>query len=178
MENDLILNMEIIGIIFISILGTILHFTFNLSGKWKPIAIISAVNESVWEHLKIGYWPALIWAIIEFFIFGKNTSNFLFAKSITLILIPLIIVLLFYSYTYFVKHIFIIDLLIFWVAIIVAQIVSYRLILINQKYLILNVLGGFIIVITLILFSLFSYFPPRLKIFRDYSSGKYGIIKK
>ena len=95
-----------------------------------------------------------------------------------LISIPLIIVFLFYSYTYFIKHIFIVDLLIFCIAIIASQIISYRLILIDKKYLIINVLGGFIIIITLISFSLFSFFPPRLKLFKDYSSGEYEIIKK
>jgi hypothetical protein len=28
--------------------------------------MFSAVNESVWEHLKLGSWPAIVLALIEF----------------------------------------------------------------------------------------------------------------
>ena len=46
-----ILLWELAGIIFIVVLGSVLHFAFEWSGRWTPIAPIAAVNESVWEHL-------------------------------------------------------------------------------------------------------------------------------
>ena len=100
MERKKVLRWEMFGILFISLAGSFLHFTFELSGFWKPLAVISAVNESVWEHLKIGFWPAFIWGVIEFFIFGRKIKNFFFAKAVTFLLIPFVIVILFYSYTY------------------------------------------------------------------------------
>lgn len=39
----------IIGGIFISLVGAMLHFAFEWS-NWLPIAIIAPVNESPWEH--------------------------------------------------------------------------------------------------------------------------------
>ena len=45
-----ILLWEILGIIFTISIGSLLHFTFELSGEWTPMAIISGVNESTWEH--------------------------------------------------------------------------------------------------------------------------------
>jgi len=44
-------------------LGVVLHFLYN----WFPnpmIALISPVRESIWEHLKILYFPLLLSALI------------------------------------------------------------------------------------------------------------------
>jgi hypothetical protein len=50
---------ETSGVLFIAVFGTSLHFAFELSNFWKPVAIIAAVNESIWEHLKLVFWPGL-----------------------------------------------------------------------------------------------------------------------
>ena len=167
------------GILAISLVGSLLHFTFELGEFWKPLAVISAVNESVWEHLKIGFWPAFIWGVIEFFVLGRKIKNFFFAKAITFLFIPSIIVALFYSYTLITgTEILAVDITIFFIAIAVAQIVGYRVMLIRKKFLSLNILGAVIILISLVSFSLFSYFPPRYQLFEDPVTGGYGIIEE
>jgi hypothetical protein len=50
-----ILRWELGGIAFVVILGSVLHFAFEWSGRAIPIGPIAAVNESVWEHLKLGF---------------------------------------------------------------------------------------------------------------------------
>jgi len=52
-----ILRRELAGAVFIILLGSMLHFTFELSGENPVVGVFSAVNESVWEHLKLAYWP-------------------------------------------------------------------------------------------------------------------------
>ena len=99
MNRKKILSWEMFGILFTVLAGSLLHFTFELSGEWTPMAIISGVNESTWEHFKIGFWPAFIWAFIEFFVFGKKVKNFYFAKGISFLVIPAVISILFYGYT-------------------------------------------------------------------------------
>jgi hypothetical protein len=42
-----ILLYELVGILFITILGSTLHFTYELSGNSEFVAVFSAVNESV-----------------------------------------------------------------------------------------------------------------------------------
>lgn len=47
-------------------LGTLNHFLYFLSGQSPIIALFCPVNESVWEHLKLLYFPFLfvsIWDI-------------------------------------------------------------------------------------------------------------------
>jgi hypothetical protein len=178
MVRKKILLLEISGILFIFLFGALLHFTFKLSNGWTPMAVISAVNESVWEHFKIGFWPSFIWAIIEFFVFGKKAKNFFFAKGMSFLIIPAIIAALFYGYTLIFKiESLVLDIVIFFIAIAVSQIVGYRLMLIRERKLYLNIIGGILIIINIILFSFFSFFPLECSIFKDPITGGYGIVE-
>lgn len=47
-QSRTILCWEIIGAIFIIFAGSALHFVFGWVGGWRPVALIAAVNESVW----------------------------------------------------------------------------------------------------------------------------------
>ncbi len=179
MDKTRILKWEMFGILFIFLFGSLLHFTFKWSGFWGPLALISGVNESVWEHLKIGFWPAFIWGVIELFVFGKKTKNFLFAKSISFLLISAVIIFLFYSYTLATgAEILAVDIVIFFIAIAVAQIAGYKIMFRKKRYFSLKVLGIVVIVIHLLLFSLLSYFAPRSPIFEDPRTGSYGIVEE
>ena len=71
-----ILRWELVGIIVISILGSVLHFVFEWSGNWAPVGVIAAVNESVWEHFKIAFWPALFYAHIRVPVFQTLHQQF------------------------------------------------------------------------------------------------------
>ena len=58
---------QIVVTIVSIILGTILHFTYEVLEENIVVGAFSAVNESVWEHLKLIFFPMLIVAIIEYF---------------------------------------------------------------------------------------------------------------
>ena len=53
--------------LFISILGTLLHFTWEWSDRNPFVALFSAVNESTWEHLKLLFFPMLLLTLLELF---------------------------------------------------------------------------------------------------------------
>jgi hypothetical protein len=178
MARKKILLWEMSGILFIFLVGALLHFTFELSGEWPPMAVFGGVNESTWEHFKIGFWPAFVWGIIEFFAFGRKVRNFFFAKGISFLVLPSVIAALFYGYTFIFKiESLAIDVVIFFIAIAVAQVVSYRLMLLRERKLFLNIIGGIIIIANVVLFSLLSFFPPECPIFRDPVTGGYGIVE-
>jgi hypothetical protein len=172
-----ILRWEIGGIVFIVVVGTVLHFAFEWSGYAIPIAPIAAVNESVWEHLKLGFWPALVYAALEYSRFGKSANNFHFAKTIGIYLIPITIVVLFYAYTAILGHdLFEADIAIFVVAIVVGQIVSYKLLMVSPLPKRLNRFAPIALAVLGILFVLFTFYPPQLPLFKDPVSGGYGIV--
>jgi hypothetical protein len=172
-----ILRWEIAGIIFIVVLGTVLHFVFEWSGRAIPVAPIAAVNESVWEHLKLGFWPALVYAAWEYSRFGKSAKNFYLAKTLGIYLIPITIVVLFYSYTAILGHdLLIADILIFVVAVIIGQLVSYKLLMVSPLPEKINRFAPIALAVLGILFVLFTFYPPHLPLFRDPVTGGYGIV--
>jgi len=170
-----VLKWELIGIATISILGAILHFVFDWSSQWEPLGVIAAVNESVWEHFKIGFWPALLYAIVEYPFLKKYTNNFLIAKAACVYVIPVTIAIVFYSYTsVFGQEILLVDISIFVLAIALGQLASYRILTLSQLQRWFNGLGVFLIIILAVAFGVFTFYPPHLPIFLD-ATGVYGI---
>lgn len=53
------------GIGFVLVLGTLSHFFFDWSGENRLVGIFAAVNESTWEHLKLLFFPALLFWVLE-----------------------------------------------------------------------------------------------------------------
>ena len=167
---------EIWGAVITVILGSLLHFVFNWSGGSKIVALFGAVNESTWEHLKLAFWPTFFFAVIEYFVFARQVKNFFLASMIKLFSAPIIIVLLFYGWLVFFEDNFIWDISIFVVAVILSYYISFRIMKI-EKALGWEKISIFLILIGLIKFSLFTYFPPKTFLTKDPVQGGYGIEK-
>jgi len=173
--NKSVLKWELTGIAVISVLGAALHFVFDWSGQWEPVGVIAAVNESVWEHFKIGFWPALFYAVIEYGFLKNFVNNFLIAKTACVYVIPITIAIIFYSYTAVIgQEILIVDILIFVIAIALGQLTSYKLLTSRQLPRWFIGLGVFLIIILAIAFGVFTFYPPHLPLFLD-ATGVYGI---
>ena len=63
--NKKILKLEIIGFIFTSVLGTLMHFFYEWSNDNSIVGLFCPVNESPFEHLKLLFFPFLIWTFVE-----------------------------------------------------------------------------------------------------------------
>ena len=77
--------------------GTLLHFSYDWLGEAKWIAPFSGVNESTWEHMKLLFWPMLLFAVIQRFFF-RERSDFWCVKLRGILLGLLLIPILFYTY--------------------------------------------------------------------------------
>ena len=175
-SNKTVLIYELIGIVFIIFLGSTLHFTFALSGNQPIVGVFSAVNESIWEHLKLAFWPALLLITIEYPLLRKTANNFFIAKAIGVYLMVTIIPIVFYSYTAFSgKSIFAIDISSFVVAVTIGQLLSYKLLTYRQLPRNINKIAVAAIILLAIAFILFTYYSPQLQIFKDSLTGKYGM---
>jgi hypothetical protein len=161
----------------IILLGSGLHFTFEWSGNQAIVGLFSAVNESVWEHLKLAFWPTLLLLIFQYPYLFKNTRNFFLAKTLGICTMILTIPIIFYGYTAFSgESIFIIDILSFIFAVIFGQLVSYKLLIykkLSEKY---NLISIIALIVLGIAFMVFTFYPPQLPLFQDPISGGYGII--
>lgn len=171
-------KISIVGAVFTLIFGTLLHFVFEWSGENNIVAVFGAVNESVWEHLKLLFWPMVIFGVAEYFIYGKNYDNFIPVKVISIILGMLTIVSSFYTYTGIIgENYLVLDILTFVVGVIVAYVFFYRNIKNQDKYTskTAQVLGWLGIVVLIMCFVLFTFYPPEIGLFYDTSKDIYGI---
>lgn len=166
LNKSSILRFEIISTIFIMIIGTLLHFTYEWSNNNPIIGIVSAINESTWEHLKLIFFPMLIFTIIGYFYKGKNISNYLCAKLVGIIAAILFVIVFFYTYTGIIGTNFaVIDIATFFVAVFLGQYVSYKQI---DKIKFCNkLIPAIILIILCFCFLFFTFFPPKIQLFQD-----------
>jgi hypothetical protein len=173
-----ILKLELFGALFIILLGSLLHFTFEWANKFWLMGIFSAVNESTWEHLKLAVMPALLWMLIEMRLLKERPENFFFAKTKGIYAMPFFIVVIFYSYKAILgRNFLVLDILTFIVAVILGQLLSYKLMFWKSLPKIYNKIGIIFLILLFFAFAIFSFYPPHNFLFQDPLSLGYGILK-
>lgn len=173
-KTDL-LRLEMIGAVAIILIGSLFHFCYEWSDGASIVGIFCAVNESVWEHMKIGFWPALFYGFFLWIYMENPSANFLFAQTLSLYVLSFMIPILFYSYTAILgTHMLVIDILIFIIAVVLGRLTSYWIITreVGESWCGMTV---FLLLAILFAYSTFTYYPPKLPLFKDPSSGGYGI---
>ncbi len=168
---------EIISTIFIMILGTLLHFLFEWSHYNPFIGSFSAVNESTWEHLKILFFPMLITTGIGYFYSKNTTSNYLWSKTIGILIAMAFIVVFFYTSTGIIgKNSAILNISSFYIAVILGEYIAYKKINTYNKN--NNYMASILLFLLSSSFILFTFYPPHIGLFQDPLTYKYGIIEE
>lgn len=170
-------NLQTAGFILTVLAGSLLHFVYEWSGKSKIIAPFSAVNESVWEHLKLLFVPMLLFGAAEYFIYGKNQKNFIPVRLLSILLGMGLIVTAFYTYSGIIgKNFLAADILIFVAAVYAAYRYSGKMLgtqkLSSHLAIGLAVLGTVLLIVCAFAFT---FSPPHIALFRDPVSGAFGI---
>lgn len=157
----------IVGILFSLITGTLFHFAYKWSGNNHIAGFFSAVNESTWEHMKLVFFPMLLYS----FYMNRNlknvypcvTSALLFGTLLGTLLIPII----FYTYSGVLGQ----DLPIFNIGtFIISVLISFCSIYQLSLSCRLNAFQDSLEILVLffaVCFLLFTYHPPTLGIFID-----------
>ena len=163
------------GFAITSLVGTLLHFLYDWTGKSVLIAPFSGVNESTWEHMKLLFWPMFIYAIIQSFFF-KDREDFWCIKLKGILLGLVLIPVIFYTYNGVIgKSPDWINVTIFFISAAIAYIYETELFASDKgacpssKWSI-----GALCVIGL-LFIIFTFATPKLGIFLDPLTKTYGI---
>lgn len=157
----------IIGIIFVLLKGTLDHFLYDWSGHNEIVGLLTPINESIWEHMKMLFYPMLLYSFFLIFKFRKTysciTSSLCFGILMGTILIPVF----FYAYTSVLgKEIFILDIGTFILSILIAFRLSYKLTL-SCRLEPYTVLLCCLVIVLLLCFMHFTYHPPGPRIFQD-----------
>ncbi|MGN0532043.1 MAG: DUF6512 family protein [Eubacterium sp.] len=174
--NKKLLKLEIIGFIVVSIIGTLMHFFYEWSGESIIVALLCPVNESPWEHLKLLFFPYFFFGIYEAITLKKDKFNVFFAKYIGItagIVTTLNIYYLCLGVTG--KNIDFVNIASYFVGIAVAFVVSYVIINSSIGGSMANGVSLAMLIVTGIIFVLFTFEPPMIPLFQDPQSLQYGI---
>ena len=157
---------ELLGFVFAIMVGTVGHFLYEKSNYNKVIGFLFSKNESTWEHMKLGITPIILWTIVELFTY--NFNNLFFAKFVSIIAFSLSLYILYYGYKKIVKrNILFLDILVFYISLFLATVVSIN-ILMNMGYgVLLNFLGFVGIIFIFYLYKKFSKDNFDLSIFKE-----------
>lgn len=177
MKQRLIKKYEIGSIFFIFGLASFLHYVYDLTNGSIVSIIFGAVNESVWEHMKIFIIAYIVWAVIELLCLKPPFKQYVVAKVIGLVFLSAAIPIGFYIYTFFTKQsIVFVDIALVIVWVIVAAFISYKLTVSEidlKPYYHISLL---ILLLYVVMVFCFTVFPPKLELFRDPITGLYGVI--
>ncbi|MEE0264599.1 MAG: DUF6512 family protein [Acutalibacteraceae bacterium] len=170
-------RLEIWGVFFVFISGTLLHFFYQWSNGSALAVLFGAVNESVWEHIKIFAVPYVVWSIMELAFSIPYFRQFVVAKVFGLYLLTALIISFFYLYTTILgTHILIVDIISVFIWIAAAHFFSYRVTTSEKdlRYLFPLCLG--LLFLFMVMFFCFTAAPPHIELFKDPITGMYGII--
>ena len=147
--------------------GTLLHFLYDWLGEAIWIAPFSGVNESTWEHMKLMFWPMLLFAVVQSRFFGHR-GDFWRVKLRGILLGLGLIPIIFYTYNGVIGHSpDWINIAIFFISAAASYI--YETKLFNTHRLQPRPPQGAIVTLALIalLFIVFTFAAPPLDIFKD-----------
>lgn len=116
-----------LGFLFTSVLGSLAHFFYQWSNQNIIVGLFTPINESTWEHMKLLFFPALLWA---YFMHQKFKSEFprILCNILTGVLVGTwAIPIIFYLYTGLLGfHLLALDIGTFIVSVGIAFYTAYR----------------------------------------------------
>lgn len=164
--------------IFIFLIGFIIHNMYEVF-PFKIIAIISPVNESIFEHIKMIFTSYMLYIIVKKTIYNKLNiidNSFLFKELITTIFEIIIFLSIFLPVYYTHNENLMITLFIYFITIIISMIFNY-FITFKNNYKLLNILSFIVIIIIYISFTYLTFKPLINDFFLDSTNNSYGLNK-
>ena len=167
---------QIGGFVFTGIAGVLLHFLYDWTDNSIIVAPFSAVNESIWEHMKLLFFPMFVFALVEYKFIEKYYENFLCAKLAGTITGLLLIPIIYYTYTgvlginadWF-------NIVIFFIAAGVAYYLENLLMRNKLSFCKSSCVAFVILCFIAVLFVVMTFIQPKIPLFQDMTTGNYGI---
>ena len=154
--------------------GTILHFLYDWTGGSILVSPFSGVNESTWEHMKLLYWPLLVFALVQWFFF-REQEHFWCVKLAGMLLGLALIPVLFYTYNgVFGKSPDWVNIAIFYVSAALVFLLEWRLMKGNRPRCRYPALAFAGILLLGVAFVGFTFYPPEIPLFLDPVTGGFG----
>lgn len=168
------------GIVFIAIFGSLIHFAYKWSDNTILVGIFSPVNESVWEHLKLAFWPVLFWWLLGYVLTKRSKKvspmDWFVSATVAELTSLWLILSLYYTYTGALgTEVLVVDILSFILAVALGQVLALHIykhakLKCYHLYITITILLAF-----MVLFALFTFAPPHIPLFQDPLTGNFGI---
>ena len=174
LKKKSIYKYELIATICLIFLGVIFHFTYEWSNNNILVGIFTPVNESIWEHLKLLYFPMILSIIVGYFYDGKNHENYICAKTLGIISSMIFTVISYYTYSGVLgKNIDIVNIIIFFIAVVLGQFIVLKNI--NSKKSCNKKRTIIVLIVLSFVFIVFTFNPPKIGLFKNPITGTFGI---
>ena len=144
----------LIAFLFIGGIGTLMHFIYEWSGENPVVGFLAPINESIWEHQKLLFFPAIAYSAISY-LKNRKYPNDPIAALLGVISGMLSIIVLYYSYSGIIgKDIGWLNIVIFYIGVAVFLIIRH---IVRKKRILTggtaNIAAVFIILIISVLFG-------------------------
>lgn len=179
-KNNRFIQWMLLGIPCLFIVATPLHFLFEWTGESSVIAPFVPVNESVWEHLKLVFWPALFWWGAGYLLFLKNDRGGFFRAAVTGTVVVVFAALFITGFFYTFKGAFgieslALDILALFLSLLCGILLARHVYVHTKPGGLVAFICVFILLLMAAAFIYFTFVPPHLPLFLDTSTGTYGI---
>jgi hypothetical protein len=170
---------QMAGFVFTAILGTFFHFLFDMTDRSVLAALFSAVNESIWEHMKLLFYPMFLFAVIEYRFWGKDYKQFWCVKLLGIALGLLLIPVIYYTYTGILgRSADWFNVTIFFIAAGVAFWAQAKLFQKKVQCRLCPAVAFALLCLMAAIFTILTFLPPSLPFFQDPVTGTYGFWKR
>ena len=155
----------ILGIIFVIALGSLAHFFYEWSNNNFLIGLFTPVNESTWEHMKLIFFPMLLFSLIYIPKLKETYPCIISAFPFGLLTGTFLIPVFFYTYTGFLGYnVFILDILSFVFAVITAFYTIFKSTISCKVNKYTNILCIIVYILSLCFF-IFTLWPLNIGLF-------------
>ena len=170
-------KIKIISVFGILALSFGLHFLYQILPNTFT-AMFSPVNESIWEHQKLLFTSVILYGVVDYLLLQKykiKYNNFYISLFVSAFIIIPIFLLMYLPLYFKIGQSMFMNIFIMFIAIIISQFISYKILNTYNDSYSKNLISIGLIGICFIIFSYFTYYPIKTKIFFDTENEKYGI---
>lgn len=155
------------GSILVSVFGALSHFVYDWTGRNELVGLFVPVSESIWEHMKLFFFPMLLTALLLAVLIRRSYPRVLTGMLGGLLTGTAAIPTLFYTYSGILGRSFpAVDIAIFYISVGIGFLTAYRLIL-SPACESLKPLFSCLVLLLLAAFVIFSLKAPELEIFAE-----------
>lgn len=157
----------IIGILFVIIAGSISHFVYEWTDGNDIVGFFFPINESTWEHMKLVFFPMLLYALFMNWKLKASYPCISSALPLGILVGTFAVPIIFYTYTGILGRAYhLLNLLTFALSVLLGFYVVYTFAKFckAQKH---QSLLFLLIFATIVAFLSFTYRPPNIAIFAN-----------